>query len=431
MTNSRKRTASVGVVAVAALIAVAACSSSGSGGGGGGATGASTGPSGTTGSAGGGGGKTVTIGLLTDVTGLAASGNKTSVDGVKAGAVYASRNGYTIKYVVADTATNPATALSAAQKLVSQDHVSAVIAHSAITFAASNYLTAHGVPVVGAGEDGPEWTKAKNMFSVFGALNTTKVTDVMGKFYKSQGVTTVGAVGYSISPLSSESAKASTESAKSVGLKVGYLNANFPFGSTNVQPVALAMKSAGVDGFTASTDPNTGFALVTALRQAGADIKVAIFATGYGGDLLQAGPGALSAAQNVYFSLGYEPVEMQTTATKQFESDLKAAGVSGKPTYAEYNGYTSVGLLVRALKASGGSTKSAALISALSGIHDWDALGLFGGRKLDLNDRSNIVGGVGNCMWVTKLEGDKFTLVKGATPICGDVLDGVTVSPST
>ncbi len=74
------------------------------------------------------GAKTVKIGVLTDVTGPAASGNKTTVEGVKAGAVYAARMGYRIHYVVGDTATSPASTLSAAQKLVVQDHVSAVIA---------------------------------------------------------------------------------------------------------------------------------------------------------------------------------------------------------------------------------------------------------------------------------------------------------------
>jgi len=43
---------------------------------------------------------------------------------------------------------------------------------------------------------------------------------------------------------SSEAAKASIESAKSQGLKNGYLNSNFPFGSTDVQPVALATRTA-------------------------------------------------------------------------------------------------------------------------------------------------------------------------------------------
>ena len=68
-------------------------------------------------------------------------------------------------------------------------------------------------------------------------------------------------------------------------------------------PVRQHRRRAGGDGdeerpaSTASprsTDPNTAFALVTGLRNAGANIKVAIFPTGYGGDLTQAGPGALT-----------------------------------------------------------------------------------------------------------------------------------------
>ncbi len=425
MTFSRK---SALVVTTTALLAVAACGSSSGGG-----SSPSGGPTGSAGASGGtgGGGKTITVGLLTDVTGPAASGNKTSVDGVKAGVVYASRNGYTVKYIVGDTATNPATTLSIAQKFVTRDHVDAVLSVSSLTFAAAPYLTARGVPVIGAGQDGPEWLTAKNMFSVFGALNTTKVAATQGEFFKAQGVTTLGAIGYSVSPISSETAKAAGESAKAAGLKVGYLNSSFPFGSTDVQPVALAMKAAGVDGFTASTDPNTAFALISALRNSGADVKVALLASGYGGDILQAGPGALKAAQNVYFSLGYEPIEMQTTATKQFAGDLTAAGIKGSPTVASYNGYLSVGLLVQALKDAKGSTKASDIIGALNNIHSWDGLGLYGTHRLDLSDRTNIVSGVDNCLWMTKLEGDKFTLVKGATPICGKTLPGVTVKPST
>jgi hypothetical protein len=58
-------------------------------------------------------------------------------------------------------------------------------------------------------------------------------------------------------------------------------------------------------------------------------------------------------------------------------------------------------------------------------------MGLFGSHKADINDRVNIVGGADNCTWVTKLEGDKFTLVKGATPICGALVPGKTVSAAS
>lgn len=373
--------------------------------------------------------KTVTVGLLTDLTGANASAARTSVDGVKAGVQYAGRRGYTIKYVVGDTATNPTTALAAAQRLVTQDHVAAVIASSALLFAVTGYLTQHNVPVIGTSGDGPEWITSKNMFSAIGVLHTERVATTAGTFFKSQGVTSLGTVGYSISPTSSEAAKAAAESAKKAGIKAGYVNAAVPYGTTDVGPMALAMKNAGVDGLALEVSPNTSFAIITALRDEGVNIKAALLPTGYGGDLAQAGPGAQAAAQNAFFALGYEPVEMQTAATRQFAADLKAAGVTGQPTFSMYNAYASVGLLVRALPAAAGRTTSAALISALSGIHDFDVLGLIGNRRIDINDRDG--GGGGTCVWVTKLQGKIFVPVKNATPVCGSVIPGVTVSPSS
>ncbi|WP_045878385.1 ABC transporter substrate-binding protein [Pseudofrankia sp. DC12] len=414
--RSRSRNALVAMAAASVLAAVAGCGSSSGG---------------TAGGASGGPAKSIVIGLLTDQTGPAASAARTSVDGMKAGVQYAARNGYNIRYVVGDTATNPTTALTAAQKMVTRDHVTAVIALSALTFTTSAYFTQHNVPVLGNGQDGPEWITAPNMFSVVGALNTTKVATTVGTFFKAQGVTSLGALGYAISPTSAETAKAAGESAKKAGIKVGYVNAAIPFGTTDIGPVALAMKSAGVDGLALQIDPNTSFALITALRDQGVDIKAALLPTGYGGDLLGAGPGALNDAQGAFFGLQFEPIEMQTAATKQFAADLKAGGVSGAPTYAMYSSYVSVGLLVQALKATGGATAPAGLIKALSSIHDFTALGLFGDHKLDINDRKSSVGGVDNCLWVTKLEGKVFTPVKNASPVCGSVIDGVTVSASS
>lgn len=378
---------------------------------------------------------TYTIGVLTDLTGLAASGNKTSVQGAQAGVVLASRNGFTLKLAVGDTTSSPNGALAAAQKLVEQDHVTAVIMVSALGFGAAPYLTSQGIPVVGFAEDGPEWITATNMFSIVGALHTNLVSTTLGQFFKMQGVTTVGALGYSISPSSAEAAKGAADSAKAAGLKVGYLNASFTFGSTNVQPVALAMKSAGVDGETSTVDPNTAYALITALRQAGDNLKVAVLPSGYGADVLQAGPGALQAAQDVYFTLGFQPVEMHTAATDQFLSDLKAAGISGEeatePTANMYSGYVAMGLLVQGMVAAGANPTKAAIISALSNIHDFSAMGLWGGKTLDINDRTDIAGGVGNCSWVTKLSGSSFQLVQGADPICGTVIPGISESPSS
>ncbi|MBL7489959.1 ABC transporter substrate-binding protein [Frankia sp. AgB1.9] len=414
MFSGRKALTAAVAVAAAALTAAGCGSSSGS----------PTTPAGGSSSA----SQKLTIGVLVDDTGAAASTNKSAINGIKAGIQYAARNGYTIKYVLADTQTSPTTALSAAQKLVTQDHVTAVIAQSALTFIAAPYLAAHNVPVIGSGSDGPEWSTTLSMFPVLGALHQTKVATTVGQFFKARGVTTVGTIGYGASPQSAAGAKSSAASAQAAGLKVGYVNAQFPLGSTDVGPVSLAMKDAGVNGVTSATAPNTSFALITALRQQGVDLKAALLPVGYGGDLLGAGPGATAAAQNVYFSLAYEPVEMQSAATKQFVSDLGATGTTGAPTYAEYNGYASIGLLVRGLKDAGGAPSSATLITALSKVHDWGALGLLGGRKIDINDRENIIAGVDNCVWITQFEGSTFRLVAGADPVCGAEVKGVAVS---
>lgn len=365
-----KRTGLVAGTTVAALLVAAGCSSGSSGGGAGSPTGA-TQP----------GLQTVTVGLLTDMTGPAASGNKTSVAGVHAGAVSAARNGYRVKFVVGDTASSPATAVSAARQLVTQDHADVIIANSALTSLAAPYLTSRHVPVIGFSEDGPEWVTAKNMFAFSGVIHTEKVATTYGVFFSSQGVTNLGALGYGVSPVSGEFAKSVAESAKNAGLKTGYVNSTFPFGSTNVAPIAIAMKQAGVDAFAASVDPNTAFSLITALRDNGVSLKVALLPTGYGGDLNQAGAGALAAAQNVYFMLGQEPMEMHTAAAQQFQRDLTSAGVRGEATTSMYNGYLSTGPLVKALKLAGPKPSQADIITALTSIHSYDGLGLWGGRN--------------------------------------------------
>src|SRR5262249_42929761 len=239
----------------------------------------------------------------------------------------AAKDGYTIKYVVADTASSPTGALAAAQKLVDQDHVFAVLAYSALTFSAEPFLKSKGIPVVGVNIDGTEWATEQNMFSVGGTSDYHDVFTQQGLEFKGLQATNIGAVGFGISPSSSDTAKASAVSAQLAGLKVGYLNANFPFGSTNVGPVVLAMKKAGVDGFTAPITANTAFAIVQGMRQQGAPLKVVLSSTGYGGDLVSGGPGAQQVAQGMYFLLGEEPVEMHTPATEKFSAEIKGAGV--------------------------------------------------------------------------------------------------------
>ena len=383
-------------------------------------------PSGAT-SSGGGGGKSLKIGVLTDVTGLAASGEAHITDGIKAGIAAAKDAGYDITYVVGDSATSPTSVLDAAKKLVTQDHVQVVIGSSAVLFGASTYLTQQNIPVVGFPQDGPEWLASKNMFSNVGLLDTTKVTTTGGQFFKDRGATTVGAIGYSISPTSAESAKATGVSAEAVGLKAGYINSKVPFGSTDVQPIALAMKNAGVDAVEPSTDPNSSFALLGALKSLGVNLKAALLPIGYGGDLLEQGGATAKDIDNAYFTVQFEPIEMNTPGTQKFLQYLKDVGGTQAPGLPVYTGYTSLDLLVQGLKNVTGAFTSQNIIDGLAKVTSWDAAGLLN-QPFNPRDPKNS-GGPNNCLYIVQVVSGKFQLVSGADPVCGQPIPGKTVSP--
>ncbi|MCU4182848.1 ABC transporter substrate-binding protein [Acidiferrimicrobium sp. IK] len=368
--------------------------------------------------------KVYTIGVLADETGPGASANKSFLQGAQAGIGMEKADGWKFNYVVGDTATSPATALTAAHQLVDQDHVDVVLVQSAVAFGAAPYLTKQGIPVVGVAQDANEWLPSKNMFSDFGFLNDTVVTQTAGKFFKLVGATKVGTLGYSISPSSADSARAAAISAQAAGLAAPYVNPQFPFGSTNIAPEALAMKNAGIDALYASVDPNTGLALINALRQLGDSPKAPYLATGYGGDLLQAGPAGEQSAQGVYFTTSFEPIEMNTPATQKFAAALKAVGVTTEATYGEYNGYVSTALLAQGLAGAGSNETKSSLIASLSGITNFDGAGLLGTHTLDLSNRQATAGGIDGCSYFTQFEGTTFHLVAGADPLCGSVIPG-------
>jgi branched-chain amino acid transport system substrate-binding protein len=415
---SARRTTLLGIVAAFVLLA-AACSSS--------AKGSTNSPSG------GSGGTTYKLGVLVDMTGLASTNDHYFPQGVAAGVGVAGTEGVKVKYVVADTQSSPAGTLAAAKELVEQDHVFAVLALSALTFAAAPYLTSKGIPVIGAAQDATEWLTARNMFSIFGTEDYTKVYSQYGLIYKGLGATNLASIGYSVSPASADAAKGTAVSARLAGLKVGYMNANFPFGSTNVAPAALAIKAAGSDALNASIETNTEFALINALRQEGVNLKVALVSTGYGGDLAAGGPGAEQTAQGLYFPLAYEPAEMQTPATQKLVNALKTyAGVSGvDPGYGQYLGYLSVDLFVQGLKLTGPNPTQAAMINALLGIRSYNGGGLYGSHSIGFAlDQRGKVSGADNCYWVVRYLGSTFHLVPGMEPVCGETVPGASISQS-
>ncbi|HVW41356.1 MAG TPA: ABC transporter substrate-binding protein [Amycolatopsis sp.] len=406
------------LAALVAVFVVAAC------GGGGSQTKAGAGNQGASGGE-------IKLGLLTDLTGPYSSSFKTSEAGLKAyvqmindeGGI----NGTKLSYVVADTTSTLPGAQTAAQQLVEKEKVFAIVEVSAVYSGAQTYLLRQGIPVAGGGFDGNEWTDPHNtnLFATTGATDYKAVAAVTGQFMKSQGVTTCGSIGYP-NASSGPSAAATVKSCEAAGLKNGYLNTQLPAGSTDVGAVALAMKQAGVDGIDIPVVPNTAFALVAALKQAGVNLKVVLLPTGYGSDLL-ASPPTVQASQGFLFQSVGQPVEANTPATQKQVAALAKVGVTSSPTFAQQESYIAGATVAAGLRAAGANPTQKTFTDALRKVHDFDADGLLAPGKVDFSNFTQVPSGAGaaGCIFAARVQGDKFVPVDGL-PICGGAVPGLT-----
>jgi ABC-type branched-subunit amino acid transport system substrate-binding protein len=359
---------------------------------------------------------TVAIGVLTDLTGPASNTEKFTPEGIDAGVALAASEGYHIKVYTVDGATSPTAVLNGAKQLVEQDHVFAVIGLSSLLFSAAPYLASQGVPVIGGDYDGPEWLTTPSMFSVFPYEDFTKVATSIGEIVKMLGGTNLATIGYSISPSSADTAKSYGISAQDAGLKAGYVNANVPFGSTNVGPMVLAMKSAGIDSIYPVTTPNTALAAIVALRQEGVDLKVPFLAETEG-DLLAGGSASLQQSKGVYLTTLYEPPQLNTAATKEIAKYMNsAAHVSTPPTLNEYMAYLSIDALVEGLKKAGANPTQASFIQAMEGITNYTGEGLLASP---ISFAPSGRGDSAPCTYVVQWNGSGFQTSLGGKPYCG------------
>jgi branched-chain amino acid transport system substrate-binding protein len=430
-----KRTGAAAAVAAAVVTLAAACSSSGSS-----SSGSAASSAGSSSAAASGNGAQIKVGVLTSITGSSASGFTPGTEqGVKArlGLVNAAGgvNGHKITYVMADDASSPAGAATATRKLIEQDHVAAILDVSSWFFGAYRVAVQAGIPVFGVSFDGgPEWTNPsyKNLFPVQGSQNFALVSSAYATIAKALGVTKAGALGYSSSPSAMESVNAFVAAAQHAGIPKGYVN-GIAFGSTDVGPVVLGIKSSGTDGFYTPTIPNTAFAVLVGLAQAGVNMKMVLLATGYGGDLL-ANKAAVQAGNGAYFSSITAPVETGNAAAKQMGAALTTyagAPAGNIPGFAQTQGWLVSDALVAALGKAGTNPTSSSIIS---GFRDatWNAGGLYA-RAINFGQWNNAPGGifegVGGCTYIVQLMNGAFHPVKGLSPVCGSVIPGLTVSP--
>ena len=165
---------------------------------------------------------------------------------------------------------------------------------------------------------------------------------------KKAGATKVGTVSYGASASSTAAAKNLQKYAvPAAGLDPAYTNTTVEFGTTDVGPLVLGMKNAGVDATYLPLVLSSNLAIIQNAAQNNLKFKLAVLATGYGQSLLDE-PASKTIGPEVLFAQIWAPVELKTAATKKFQADLKKyGGYEGVPDFGVYTGYLTADLLVQ------------------------------------------------------------------------------------
>jgi branched-chain amino acid transport system substrate-binding protein len=374
--------------------------------------------------------KDITLGYISSETGVAASASKGSAAGCKAriGAENAKGgvNGRKIKLEAIDDQS--ANNLNNAKDLVQNRDAFIVINDSPFAFSSYRFLNDAGVPMLGGGFDGSYYFEKgnENIISAYGdgtpvaGITYDNVTNVMKKL----GAKSVAAVGYGISPSSSEAAKATeTFAAKASGLKSGYLNTSVDFGTTDVAPIVLGVKNAGADAIYMPLDTSTNIAIVQGLQQNNVPMKATVSATGYGQALLDQ-PAAATLTDHDLFQTAYKPVELGGSAVKTFQQNLKKyGGFTGVPGFGEYTGYVSCDLAIVGLQNAG---KNPTRQGWVDGIRKTNG-GIYDNAGLTCSPRNFSPANFGkvvtsSCIWYASVKDGKWKVFNNGKPVTGKIV---------
>jgi branched-chain amino acid transport system substrate-binding protein len=321
----------------------------------------------------------ISVGLLTDRTGAAASTFADTAGGANArfflqnseGGV----DGRLLKLVVVDTTSTPVGAQTAAEVLVAQKAVFGVIAVSALTFGASVYLHAQGIPVVGSALDGPEWYREPNgsMFNIEGVSSPHYPSyTTEGVFYRSLGVDRVGFVADN-TPSSARGVKQVINSVRHAGLQT-CADIVVPLGAVDFTGIALSIKHVSCEAVECSCLLSTSLALATALRDAGLDIPV-VFDAGPAQEVLASSAATRESAGDFFPAETY----YSGAAYDSFIDSLKRYDpryTGGVPDLGVIDGWQAADLFITGLQVAGQDPTRRSFVAQLRQVPSWDANGL-------------------------------------------------------
>lgn len=325
--------------------------------------------------------------------------------------------------IEADDTNTPQGALTAAQRLVQQEQVDAILHGTASFYGAATFLTtdaaAKQIPVMGGGFDGsPAYADAtNNIFGILAPIDHTKTYTNIGSLMEEAGATNAAIIAYD-TPSSAPAAEAYARSVEATGLDVGYLNTQIPYGTTDVGTIAQGIIHAGTDALITTLNPETSFGVVGALRQAGHEMKLVQQPTGYGAELLESGP-TVEIAQGITFTTSSAPMDLGTPATQNRAEALGTIGnESGIAGFAEDQGYLGADMLIHAVQKAGCDASMDDVMTTLRSDNTWDGGGLLAASR----DFGSGEAAGQQCSFYVTLQGNEFVPVSDE-PICGDLVE--------
>jgi branched-chain amino acid transport system substrate-binding protein len=279
------------------------------------------------------------------------------LDGIKARFAKANAEGETGKRKLvlvneddgADTARN----VTAAQKLVEEEKVFAVMPESAAGDASGKYLHDEAIPAVG-------WQLGLAVYGTypnFFGMQNANAKDIQTHYQtrpieavKALGAKKIAIVGNSTGNAATFAKQNADSVKKTKGLELVYETTDIPTGTTEFGAVVDQIKQSGADTVYTTMAVTDGIALVNQLKQAGVVPKIIVFPGGYSPAVLN-----LPAFDNAYFSLEFAPLETTPephgiTEYKKWMAQEAPSAPLGQTTMV---GWISGNTLIEGLKAAG------------------------------------------------------------------------------
>jgi branched-chain amino acid transport system substrate-binding protein len=376
---------------------------------------------------------TIKIGFISSLTGDASSDYVNAAKAAEARVDLQNANGGVdgrkLQLVVRDDQSSPADNLVAAQELVSQDKVFAVIDASSFTFGAAKYLNQQGVPVTGDEFDGPEWAEQPNtnMFS-WGAPTSTPfggtyyTYDNLALFLHNQGVTKLASLAYGISPSAQQASKALIAAGAQHGITNCYQDFAIPFGGVDFTAPVLAIKSKGCNGVSAPFVEASDVALSGAVKQGGVNATQLYF-TGYSSSVLT-NSAARSGFDGSYVGSMFNFVTPNSATAQMLDAFAKYTNVQtgGILDFGTYTPYLGADLMVKGLQVAGQNPTRQSFITNLRQVTNYTAGGILPSPVSFANFGTVAMLPATSCEYILQLQGSKFILANNGQAICGKLV---------